>query len=105
MHTDARIDYRLRLAGVPLRWRTRISEWKPTEGFCDVQERGPYALWEHSHRFRSLGGGTLMVDQVRYALPLGPLGRLAHGLGVRSALAAIFDYRADRIRAHFRAEG
>lgn len=102
MGPDARIEYRLRLAGLPLRWRTRISEWKPGEVFVDVQERGPYALWEHTHRFRPLGEGVLMTDVVRYALPLSWLGRLAHALAVRTALAAIFDYRAARIGERFR---
>ena len=96
-----RIDYSLRLAGVPVRWRTRISEWKPGERFVDTQERGPYALWEHHHHFRSLGNGVLMTDLVRYGLPLGALGRAAHALAVRSALAAIFDHRAREIRAIF----
>lgn len=101
MRSDARIEYQLRLAGVPVRWRTRIAKWEPPHGFVDVQERGPYALWEHTHRFRALGDGVLMADEVRYALPLGPLGALAHGAGVKAALAAIFDHRFARIREHF----
>jgi len=101
IETGTRIDYALRLAGVPVRWRTRISDWKPTEGFADRQERGPYALWEHHHHFRALDGGVLMTDVVRYALPLGWLGRVAHCLAVRSVLAAIFDHRAREIRKLF----
>lgn len=101
MAPGARIEYTLRLAGVPVRWRTRITEWKPSEGFVDVQERGPYALWEHTHRLRPLGAGVLMTDLVRYALPLSWLGRVAHALAVRAALAAIFDFRAARIRELF----
>jgi ligand-binding SRPBCC domain-containing protein len=101
MRTDTRIEYRLRLAGVPLRWRTRIAKWDPPHGFVDVQERGPYALWEHTHRFRPLDGGVLMADCVRYALPLGPLGALARTAAVRAALAAIFDHRFARVRERF----
>ncbi len=84
-----------------MRWRTRIADWDPPRGFTDVQERGPYALWEHRHLFRALGSGVRMTDHVRYALPLGPIGRATHALVVRSALNAIFDYRARRIRARF----
>lgn len=98
MRVGARIDYTIRLAGVPVRWRTRISAWEPMRGFEDVQERGPYALWEHAHRFAARDGGVLMTDRVRYALPLGLLGRGAHALAVRAALAAIFDHRFQRIR-------
>jgi ligand-binding SRPBCC domain-containing protein len=101
MRADARIEYQLRLAGIPVRWRTRISKWDPPIGFVDTQESGPYALWEHTHRFQPVGDGVLMADVVRYALPLGPLGSLAHVLGVKAALAAIFDYRFARIRERF----
>jgi ligand-binding SRPBCC domain-containing protein len=97
MRTGARIEYRIALAGVPLSWRTRIEEWKPGVRFVDLQERGPYRLWEHLHEFDSMGGGVLMRDRVRYALPFGLLGRVAHTLAVRAALNAIFDYRYDRI--------
>jgi len=98
MREGARIDYRLSLAGVPLRWRTRIAAHEPGRGFVDVQERGPYALWEHSHAFEPTGRGVLVRDRVRYALPFGLLGRAAHGLWVHSALARIFDFRFQRVR-------
>lgn len=100
MQKDARIEYQLRLAGVPLRWRTRIVTWDPPHGFLDVQESGPYALWEHLHQFAPCDGGVFMRDLVRYALPLGPLGALASPL-VRASLAAIFDYRFATIRERF----
>jgi ligand-binding SRPBCC domain-containing protein len=99
MRKDARIEYRLRLAGVPVRWRTRITSWEPGRGFVDEQESGPYALWEHTHRFEPTDRGVLVCDRVRYALPFGPLGRLAHALWVHSALARIFDFRFARVRA------
>ncbi|MGH2900862.1 MAG: SRPBCC family protein, partial [Solirubrobacteraceae bacterium] len=66
-----------------------------------VQERGPYALWEHTHEFEALGGGVLMRDVVRYALPFGPLGAAAHALLVRALLARIFDFRFACVRALF----
>ena len=100
MQKDARIQYQLRLAGVPLRWRTRIVTWDPPHSFLDVQESGPYALWEHLHQFEPCDGGVFMRDRVRYALPLGPLGALAYPL-VRASLAAIFDYRFAAIRERF----
>jgi ligand-binding SRPBCC domain-containing protein len=99
MRVDARIDYTIRLAGIPLRWRTRIAAWEPERRFVDIQERGPYALWEHTHLFEPRESGVLMTDQVRYALPLGWLGRAANALAVRSALASIFDYRFQTIQA------
>jgi ligand-binding SRPBCC domain-containing protein len=94
MRTGTLIDYRLRLHGVPVRWRTRIEAWEPPERFVDVQVRGPYALWEHTHTFEPDGAHAVVIrDRVRYALPFGPLGRLAHALFVRRDLERIFDHR------------
>jgi len=99
MERRAQIVYTIRIAGIPVRWRTRITRWEPERGFTDTQESGPYARWVHEHEFRVAGDGVLMTDRISYALPLGPLGRFAHAVAVRAALASIFDYRFDRIRA------
>jgi ligand-binding SRPBCC domain-containing protein len=102
MRAGALIEYRLRLHRIPVAWLTRIEEWVPGERFVDEQLRGPYALWHHMHEFEPDGqGGTLMRDTVRYALPYGPLGKVAHRLFVARDLAAIFDHRTERVRAAF----
>ncbi len=98
MRRGARIDYALSLFGVPTRWRTRITEWEPGVRFVDEQEAGPYAVWRHTHEFVPRGDATLVRDVVEYALPLGPLGALAHLLCVRRTLARIFDFRRDAMR-------
>jgi ligand-binding SRPBCC domain-containing protein len=102
MREGALIEYRLRLHGVPLRWRTRIAVWEPPRRFVDVQLRGPYSLWEHTHDFAEVEGGVEIRDRVRYALPFGPLGALAHGLLVRRDLDRIFDFRAAAVTARLR---
>ena len=86
---------------MPLRWVTEIAEWQPPFRFVDVQLRGPYALWHHTHAFEAHAGWTRMRDCVRYALPLGPLGRLVHRRFVRRDLEAIFDYRARKVSEAF----
>jgi ligand-binding SRPBCC domain-containing protein len=105
MRRGAAIVYRLRWHGLPLRWFTEIEEWEPPVRFVDVQRRGPYALWHHTHEFEPAGSGTRMRDLVRYALPLGPLGRLTHRLVVRRNLEAIFDYRAKKVTEIFGSRG
>lgn len=100
MRAGALIEYRLRLRGVPLRWRTRIAVWDPPRRFVDVQLSGPYRLWHHTHDFEPDGDdGTVMRDTVRYAIPFGALGRLAHALVVRRDLDAIFAFRQTAVRA------
>lgn len=91
------IDYRIKLHGVPMRWRTVIERYEPRERFVDRQLRGPYALWRHTHEFHDDGDGTLMLDDVEYAIGFGPLGELAHRLFVERTLEHIFDYRRDAI--------
>lgn len=93
MRAGTIIDYRIKLNGIPLTWRTQIESFTPGEQFIDVQVRGPYKLWRHTHTFRDVDGGTELGDRVEYALPLGPLGRLAHALIVKRQLRTIFDYR------------
>lgn len=101
MGRDARIDYTIRLGPMPMRWRTRITVWEPGTRFVDVQERGPYSLWEHTHEFTAVGNGVLMRDVVHYALPFGPLGTAVHASVVRALLARIFDFRFERVSALF----
>jgi ligand-binding SRPBCC domain-containing protein len=96
MEAGALLDYTLKLHGVPIRWTTRIETWDPPSGFVDTQLKGPYALWEHTHVFEDDGkDGTVIHDRIRYAVPLGPLGAIAHRLFIRRDLRRIFDYRAE----------
>ena len=94
----AGIEYTIRWRGLPIRWLTEIEEWLPGKRFVDRQVRGPYRLWHHTHGFEEAGDKTIMEDIVRYALPLGPIGRIAHAVLVRRDLERIFDFRASRIQ-------
>jgi ligand-binding SRPBCC domain-containing protein len=87
------IRYRLRVHAVPVRWSSRIEEWDSGRLFVDRQLRGPYRLWHHRHEFVPSAEGTVVRDRVRYALPLGRLGELAHAAFVRRDLEQIFDFR------------
>jgi len=89
------LDYRIRLRGLPVRWRTRIVLWEPPDRFVDEQLRGPYRLWEHEHTFTEVETGTRVADRIRYAVPGGAL---IHRLLVAPDLQRIFGYRRDRMR-------
>jgi ligand-binding SRPBCC domain-containing protein len=98
MRAGALIDYRLRVHGVPLRWRTRIAVWEPPFRFVDEQLRGPYRRWVHEHTFEAVDGGTLCRDRVEYDVPGG---RLIERLFVRRDVEQIFAYRRQRLEERF----
>jgi len=91
------LDYRLRLRGFPIRWRSRIDVWDPPRAFVDVQLRGPYKAWRHTHEFEPLDGGTVVRDVVRYELRCGALGEWIAGRRVAEELSFIFAYRRTRL--------
>lgn len=99
------IRYRLKLHGLPIHWKTEIRKWRAPHRFVDVQRRGPYRLWHHTHVFEEHGGRTKMIDVVRYRLPLGVLGKLVNALMVRRDVERIFDYRRGEIERLFGGEG
>jgi ligand-binding SRPBCC domain-containing protein len=98
MRAGTLIDYRIRLRGLPIKWRTRISLWEPSRRFIDEQLRGPYLEWIHTHTFDSVDGGTLMKDTVRYRVPGGAL---INRLFVERDVARIFRYRLEALRRQF----
>jgi len=101
LEAGARIDYQLTLYGVPVKWATLIERWEPPHEFVDVQLRGPYKVWRHTHRFLAEGQGTRMIDDVAYELPLGPLGRMVEALWARREVSRIFAYRTEVITRRF----
>ena len=98
MRAGALIDYKLRVRGLPLRWRTLIKEWQPPFRFVDEQLRGPYRQWLHTHTFETRDGGTLARDVVHYAVPFD---FVAHPLFVRRDIEKIFSFRQQALREKF----
>ena len=101
MRPGTLIDYRIKIHGIPIRWRTEITEWDPPLRFVDVQLSGPYTLWHHIHTFIEHDGGTLCRDEVRYR-PRG--GALMNWLFVRGDVERIFRYRQERLLEVFNPE-
>lgn len=98
MEVGALIDYRLRLHGIPIRWRTEITAFEPPHRFVDRQVQGPYREWIHEHVFEEVDGHTIIIDNVHYAVPGG---RIVHSLFVKRDLQRIFAYRHARILERF----
>jgi ligand-binding SRPBCC domain-containing protein len=98
MRKGALIDYRIRLHGLPVGWKTEITAWEPPRRFVDEQLRGPYRLWVHEHSFEEIEGGTLAGDFVRYSVPGGAW---VNRLLVARDLRAVFRYRHRRLQERF----
>ena len=96
------ISYWVRpVLGIRMNWLTEITHIKELEYFVDEQRSGPYAIWHHEHRLLPMKSGTRMTDLVTYRLPLGPLGKMAHGLFVKKQLEGIFQYREQVLKKRF----
>ena len=87
-----KINYSLKLHGIPIKWRSNISTWKPKSEFVDHQEKGPYKVWYHRHLFKEIQDGTLIEDRIDYTLPFFPFGQAAFPF-VKNDLIKIFEYR------------
>lgn len=98
MQEGALIDYRLRIRGLPWRWRTRINLWQPPHCFVDEQICGPFRHWIHEHTFTPKEGGTLVRDLVHYAAALD---WMLHRLLVRPDIEKIFHFRAQALLERF----
>ena len=95
------IDYKLKVHGMPMRWKTLIKNWQKNDIFVDNQESGPYSIWHHTHKFFAVQGGTLMTDQVLYRLPMGTLGDCVALPLVKRDVRQIFGYRRQVIAREF----
>jgi ligand-binding SRPBCC domain-containing protein len=95
------LDYRIRLRGVPVRWRTRIAAWEPPVRFVDEQVRGPYVRWWHEHTFQDRGDHVVARDRVEYAVPGWVLAPVVHGVFVRREVERIFAYRRGVLEREF----
>lgn len=102
MYEGQIVTYRIRIAPfVRVTWVTEIKCVEEGRSFVDEQRFGPYKFWHHRHDFEPVDGGVRMQDVVRYALPFGPLGSIAHALFVRRRLEWIFAYRKRVLAARF----
>ena len=95
LEAGSTIDYQLKLHGIPVRWRSEITAWQPPHRFIDEQRKGPYSRWVHTHTFIPMAGGTLVRDNVEYAVP-GPA--LVERFLVRPDLERIFDFRSQQLK-------
>lgn len=78
-------------------WEAHHEGFALGERFTDVQVRGPFAAWRHTHRFLERPeGGSILEDDIEYRLPLGALGEWVAGRSIRAQLDRMFTFRHER---------
>lgn len=102
VYEGMRIDYSVKpILGIPVHWQTEIGRVEKNNFFTDIQVKGPYKVWEHTHHFSEKDGGVLMKDVINYQLPLSFLGQFAHWLFVKNKIKHIFRYRENTLNKLF----
>jgi ligand-binding SRPBCC domain-containing protein len=92
-----KFTYRLSIHGLPVTWQSKITDWEPDNKFSDIQIKGPYSHWHHTHRFEEKDGGTLITDHVVYKVPFGLIGELVAGPFIKKDLETVFNYRTKTV--------
>ncbi|MGM0408075.1 MAG: SRPBCC family protein [Bacteroidota bacterium] len=102
MYPGMIISYQLSpLFNLSVKWATEITQAKEKTYFIDNQIKGPYKIWHHEHRFKSISDGIEMNDILYYDLPFGFLGKIANRIFVQKRVNDIFNYRAQKIQEIF----
>jgi uncharacterized protein (TIGR01777 family) len=77
-----------------LRWVAEHYDVEPGRQFCDRQVQGPFAHWEHTHRFEPTDeGGCRLIDHIEYEAPAGGLGAAVAPYLLEPELRRQFAYR------------
>ncbi len=98
VRAGSRVAFRLSVGPFRVTWDGTIAAYADQQYFCDVQNKGPFGAWSHTHSFTAEADGTRVTDRVEYRPPFGLIGKLVDPILVRPALAYMFKYRAKKTR-------
>ena len=98
------VTFHQRQFGVPFSLTAEVTEFDRPRRFADEQRSGVFDSLVHEHTFEAVDGGTVMVDDVTFEMPLGPLGRVGEPIA-RRRLARLIDYHATELTRLAESEG
>ncbi len=79
---------------VPFIWVAEHTDYEKPRMFRDMQVKGPFAGWVHTHSFEPAGSDSCVLeDRIDYRLMFNPFGRFFMGKIIRDQLEAIFAFR------------
>ena len=100
MRDGHEMAFRFKLGPFSQTWTAVIEENQP-EYFVDTQTHGPMSYWHHKHSFKEVPEGTELTDEVRFRMPLGPLGQMAFKLFAKESIRRLFLYRNHMLEIRF----
>ena len=86
-------EFRLSLAGIPIKWIATHIKCEPNRLFVDKQTEGPMESWVHRHLFEAENDKTRLTDAIAYEIPGGWLAEFVLGWWVNARLKDMFRYR------------
>jgi len=77
-----------------IHWTAEHSGYIENRQFRDIQVRGPFRRWVHTHLFEPDGpDACYLEDRIEYAAPLGIFGNWLLGWMIERKLDRLFQYR------------
>jgi ligand-binding SRPBCC domain-containing protein len=99
------VTWRAKHFGLPFTMTSKIVELDRPVRFVDEQVRGPFRQFRHEHCFEGADDTCVMIDRIRFAAPLGPLGWLAERLVLGAYLPKLIAQRNDFLKAAAESSG
>ncbi len=94
----SRVELRVKKGPLNLTWELEHTDVEPGRQFVDLQVRGPFEKWMHTHRFSpSEEGGTRIDEIVEWEPPLGAAGEFLAGAMLERDLERGFAFRHRRL--------
>lgn len=93
LEIGSRVRLRIPVGPFGIEWLAVHTGYERNRYFEDVQEKGPFRLWRHRHKFAEEDEGTLLTDRIEFSLPLAPVSDWIAAWCVRIHLKLMFAYR------------
>jgi len=98
MELHDEVTWEARHLGLPWRMTSRIVAFERPRTFADQMVRGPFGRWHHVHRFEPTDGGTMMIDEVDYRSPVGPIGRIVDAVFMERYMRRLMETRNTHLK-------
>ena len=99
--TDGEVtEFRMSIGIVPQRWVAKHHGYIEGEQFCDDSIKGPFARWNHVHKFVDGGEQEMTIeDKIDWKLPFHFFSRIGAPVMVMPRVRTMFKHRTRRILA------